>query len=77
MNEQDRENWEKHDRILERLDERTINIYKLTQQQEAHLRQLNGDVAANTAWRKVIGAIFGTIFSVLVAALATKIKGLW
>ena len=42
MNEQER------DELLIRLDERTCNIYKLTEQQEEHLKKLNNSVAENT-----------------------------
>jgi len=35
------------DDLLIRLDERTINIYKLTEAQESHLRELNQRVSKN------------------------------
>ena len=37
------------DELLVRLDERTINIYKLTEKQEAHLNKLNSHVSDNKA----------------------------
>ena len=36
------------DELLVRLDERTINIYRLNEKQERHLSELNDRVAKNT-----------------------------
>ena len=38
---------EERDQLLIRLDEKTANIYKLTEQQEKHLTQLNEKVSKN------------------------------
>ena len=61
MNEQDRE-W------LARLDERSINTYKLMEKLEKHQAEQNGYIREtlvstqkNTVWRKVIVGTFAAI----------------
>uniref|UniRef100_A0A6M3IXP3 Uncharacterized protein n=1 Tax=viral metagenome TaxID=1070528 RepID=A0A6M3IXP3_9ZZZZ len=80
MNEQDRKLWREQWELLARLEERTANIYHLTEKQEEHLRELNGAVSENTSFRKGISftmKLVSTIIGALITALVTKAKGLW
>lgn len=48
MNNQDRKLFSDVNEKLGRIDERTNNIYRLTEKQESHLEKLNASVAENS-----------------------------
>ena len=69
------------DNLLIRLDERTQNIWNLTEKQEAHLSKINDAIAEHTTsiavnknsirlqWK-----IFGGTFTIISAAIALVLK---
>ena len=64
------------DELLIRLDERTANIYHLTEKQEKHLSDLNDAVAKNTIGMAVAKSGIKRIYWVA-GGLALVIIGLW
>lgn len=59
------------DELLGRLDERSLNTYKLVEKQEKHLSSLDIRVTRNTndiKWIKRIGGGAGTVLTAIVAA---------
>ena len=64
------------DELLFRVDERTCNIYKLLEKQEAHLRDINNSVAENSidcAKSRTSVRNLWTVIGLIVVAVATAI----
>ena len=72
---------EERDQLLARLDERTHNIWRVTEKQEGNIRELNGHVRENTSrsvsnkvWIRIITSVGGAALLFVLTCLIGIIK---